>query len=408
MLTAQAHSFTQQARLAVTLAWVAGYTNIVTIVTCATAASHVSGTASNFGRDVASGDWRLAVFAGHLLLTFFFGAVLSSWLTEIGRRRAWESIYVLPMAVETLMLTAFAIGLEFHDTRDVFRGAMLWWMVGLASLAMGLQNATITKISSGVVRTTHMTGILTDLGIEVVQFLYWVIDRRRDWPPASDGKRGRGHAERSDEARRRGVGMRGFVHSARHHPSSGRLALLGGIFALFVFGAGLGTFAYAWIPRFVMFPPVCFLLWIIYQDVTRPIAEIEESEPIAEQMGLPESLAVFHLRRDKDRRGRVQRLPNLMLWAERLPAGTRVVILDLSDITVLDANAAHEIRALVIRLRGEGRHLIVAGLTPAQYEELRVRGTGELLDASNACADLELAVARGLNVAVGMSEANGA
>ena len=390
MLTAQAHSFTQQARLAVTLAWVAGYTNIVTIVTCATVTSHVSGTASNFGRDIAERQWDLAWFAGHLLLTFFLGAALSGLLTEFARRRAWESIYVLPMAVETALLAAFAIGLELH-VAATDHGFNQWWLVTVASIAMGLQNATITRISAGVVRTTHMTGILTDLGIEAVQFAYWLYDRARKAPPPLSP---------SGATPANSVAASGFLNSARRHPSSRRLALLGGIFVLFMLGAGLGTLAFREFPRFVMFPPVLFLIWIIFQDITRPIAEIEASQLISTDMGLPESLAVFHLRRDRDRRGNVQRLPNLMLWADRLPAPIRVVILDLADMTTLDRNAAHEIRALLVKLHAEGRHLIIAGITPKQYEQLRAEGAGDLLDPSNACADLDLALARGVNVAM--------
>ncbi len=52
MFVAQAQSFTQQARLAITLAWIAGYTNIITIMACGTVTSHASGTTSNLGRDV--------------------------------------------------------------------------------------------------------------------------------------------------------------------------------------------------------------------------------------------------------------------------------------------------------------------------------------------------------------------
>ena len=50
MLVSHAHSFRQQARLAVTLAWVAGYTNIVTLLACGTVTSHVSGTTSLLDR----------------------------------------------------------------------------------------------------------------------------------------------------------------------------------------------------------------------------------------------------------------------------------------------------------------------------------------------------------------------
>ncbi len=33
--------------------------------------------------------------------------------------------------------------------------------------AMGLQNSFVTKISNAVVRTTHLTGLFTDLGIDI-------------------------------------------------------------------------------------------------------------------------------------------------------------------------------------------------------------------------------------------------
>jgi uncharacterized membrane protein YoaK (UPF0700 family) len=38
---------------------------------------------------------------------------------------------------------------------------------------MGLQNAIITKISNAEIRTTHMTGVITDLGIELGRLIYW-------------------------------------------------------------------------------------------------------------------------------------------------------------------------------------------------------------------------------------------
>jgi uncharacterized membrane protein YoaK (UPF0700 family) len=379
ILVAQAHSFAQQARLAVTLAWVAGYTNILTLLTCAVVTSHVSGSASNLGFDLANGSWRLAAYAAFLLLTFFSGAVLSGLTTELGRRRAWESIYVLPMTIEAALLAAFALGVHLHDHNVPETGPALYWMTGAASLAMGLQNATITRISSGVVRTTHMTGILTDLGLESVQLLWWVSDRRRNFPPGKPGA---------------------LAHSLHVHPTAQRLALLAGIFALFCLGAFLGTLAYSAIPTWAMAPPVLFLCWIIFQDIVRPIAEIESSELLGASagLGLPETLAVYHLRKDQRRRGKVQRMPNLTLWAERLPPGAAVVVLDLADITRLDGNAAVELRAALHHLARTGRRLIIAGLSGEQFEQLRRTGVGELLDPMNVCPDLELAVARALSI----------
>ena len=39
--------------------------------------------------------------------------------------------------------------------------------------AMGLQNSLVTKISSATVRTTHLTGLFTDLGIELSQLFFY-------------------------------------------------------------------------------------------------------------------------------------------------------------------------------------------------------------------------------------------
>jgi uncharacterized membrane protein YoaK (UPF0700 family) len=377
MFVAQAHSFVQQARLAITLAWVAGYTNILTILTCGVVTSHVSGTTSNLGRDVAEGSWGLAALALFLLATFFIGAMVSGAATELGRRRGWESIYVLPMAIEAALLATFALGVEMHDPEVRETGATLYWLTGVASTAMGLQNATITRISGGVVRTTHVTGTLTDLGLETTQFLLWVWDRRRDFPPGAS---------------------RAIVHSVAVHPSARRLALLVSILGSFALGAGLGTLAFGVFPAYAMFPPVLFLLWIIGQDVARPIAELEPSDLVGRSKGLdlPAALAVYHLRRGKNGGAGIHRMPNLLAWADRLPEATRVVILDLADVKQLQENSGLELRAALMKLESQGRRLVLSGITPEQFRQLQEAGAGDQLQVMDVCTDLELAIARGL------------
>lgn len=388
MFVAQAHSFAQQARLAITLAWVAGYTNIITVLFCGTVTSHVSGTTSNLGRDVVegvrgtSGAWGLAGYATFLLMTFLAGAMASGLTTELGRRRGWDSIYVLPMALQALLLTAFAVCLRAMGSQGASESAFAW-VSGIASAAMGLQNATITRISSGVVRTTHVTGVLTDLGLEFVQFLWWLRDH--DW---------------SDLPR----GVRGRVRHASVQPVTRRLALLASIMGSFALGAGLGTLGHDYIRQYAMAPPVMFLLWIIVMDIVRPIAEIEPSDLVSRgwERELPPELLVYHLRRERSRRGgskrrvAMHRLPNLAAWAEKLPREARVVILDLGDVSQLDGNAAFELRSVLARFREQGRKLVLAGVTHEQFAQLRRAGTGDLLDPMSVCPDFELAVARAM------------
>jgi uncharacterized membrane protein YoaK (UPF0700 family) len=336
MFVSEAHSVTQQSRLAITLAWIAGYTNAVTLLTCHTVTSHASGTTSNFGIELASQQWALAGFSFFLLFTFVLGAILSGLLTECGRRQRWESIYVLPMGLQGLLLAGFALCIEFVALPDLSQGAYLLLATGLASSAMGLQNATITRISSGVVRTTHVTGVLTDLGLESAHYLLHKIDLFQGKSPNPLG---------------------GPV------PTGERLLLLLSIVGSFAFGAALGTAGFEAFPRFAMFPPVLFLGWIIIQDLLKPIAEISVDSSSGQASAL-ENCTVFRLTPDRTRRGRHQRLPNLAAWAALLSPSVKAIILDLSEIASLHETSLQELEKLSERLKAQGRSLLVAGYRP--------------------------------------------
>jgi uncharacterized membrane protein YoaK (UPF0700 family)/anti-anti-sigma regulatory factor len=418
-----AHSFKQQARLAITLAWVAGYTNIVALLSCGTVTSHMTGAASNLGRGVAERDWSLAGFELFLLGAFVCGAVLAGIATELGRRRAWQSIYVLPMAIEALLLAGFAVGLEviMHASQaSAFsQGAQptlpmidakhspvaAYALLACAAAAMGLQNATITRISSGVVRTTHVTGVLTDIGLELVQTVEAM------WDALRKRRRAAGDGNAATVATP-------MLAAIRIDPHARRLALLASIVGSFVLGAALGVLVFERVSsNWAMFPPVLFLAWIIAQDLRKPIAEIEPSELVVRAgLDLPDWLGVYHLTGVSARRGSgggvslgehgakhaaqvassVQRLPDLVAWLERVPEHVRVIVLDLTDVAALEEDAGLQLRAAILALREQGKRLIVAGVTNEQYRQLRRAGTGDVLDPASVCPDLELAIARAI------------
>ncbi len=323
-------------------------------------------------------QWRMAGFALFLLLTFFTGAVISGIATEFGRHRKWDSIYVLPMAIEMLLLGIFAIGVSNLDGEAIVDRFTLYGLTGVASMSMGLQNATITRISSGVVRTTHVTGVLTDLGLEAAQLAVWSSTKVN---PSSTFPM---------------IWWRGI----RAHPASRRLALLMGIMISFALGAALGALLHKFEATrpWAMFPPVFFLAFSVYQDVRHPIAEIAPSELIGDTaLDLPQGLAVYHLKRDTARTGTQHRMPNLLAWSEGLPAEARVIILDIEMVKELDTDAAFELRALLANLERQGRRLVISGVSRQQFEQLRKAGADQLLDAGSVCPDLEIAIARGMN-----------
>lgn len=119
----------------------------------------MSGIVSKIADDVAAGDAELAVGGIAAFAAFLAGAFVTTLLIRWARGRNLESRYALPLVAEAGLLTVFGL------TGKVFHGGRVLETVMLLCFTMGLQNAMITKLSKSVIRTTHLTGMVTDIGI---------------------------------------------------------------------------------------------------------------------------------------------------------------------------------------------------------------------------------------------------
>src|SRR5438874_481056 len=140
MLSASAYSFRQKSRLAISLSWVAGYTNVITFIACAVVISHATGNVTHFGKAVAD-QWirgrtsdatREAFYFGGLVASFLMGAVVSAGMTEGARRAGFRSKYSLPMALQALLLCLLAVALAWHYLPDyalIAPIAFLLWII---------------------------------------------------------------------------------------------------------------------------------------------------------------------------------------------------------------------------------------------------------------------------------------
>lgn len=138
------------------LAGLAGYVNAVSLVAVGLVVSHLSGSASNLGADLVlphkeAEAWPFAV----ILTSFFFGATSSGALLGSADLRPGRR-YGFALILES--------GALFLGTRWLLAGDSLTGAAALA-FAMGLQNAMATTYRGLVLRTTHITGIVTDLGV---------------------------------------------------------------------------------------------------------------------------------------------------------------------------------------------------------------------------------------------------
>ncbi|HLT29036.1 MAG TPA: YoaK family protein [Myxococcaceae bacterium] len=154
--------------LAILLASVAGSVNATGfLLLSGTTTAHMSGNATLLGEALGTGQYGVAAMAFRLIVAFVLGAATTAVLLELtlGLTRAR---FVPTLMLEVLVLAGVAYA--FATTEPPYPP-----LLGQAlAFAMGMQNALVTQISGAVVRTTHVTGVLTDLGLEFVHWLrYW-------------------------------------------------------------------------------------------------------------------------------------------------------------------------------------------------------------------------------------------
>lgn len=214
-----ARSDSQNRWLAGYLAFVGGFVNSSGFVLIGTFSSHVTGNVGRLANDAATGQYAAALAALSLVLCFFAGAFAASVIIESRFLGGPSSrAYALALATETLLLLLFSL-LSYLTTTDHPRVRDA--ETALLCAAMGLQNALVSRLSGAVVRTTHLTGVVTDLGIESARwFRFW----RRSLSEVTRVQLvlGRNPAER---------------------PASPKVLLLGTIAASFLAGASSGAYS---------------------------------------------------------------------------------------------------------------------------------------------------------------------
>ena len=153
-------------KLGLSLAAVAGALNTAGFYAVGLYASNMTGNVSAISDRTGTGDFALAAEALLLVLLFVLGSASSTLLIRYRRRSAVQGSHAFSVCAEAVCLVV--LGLVALPLDEPTRGHAL--VLGL-SFTMGLQNAAVTKISEARVRTTHVTGMVTDIGIELARWL---------------------------------------------------------------------------------------------------------------------------------------------------------------------------------------------------------------------------------------------
>lgn len=189
--------------------------------------SHMTGFTSQVADSLVMGDMTLLLGALGAILAFLAGAATAAIQINWGRHYRLAHVYALPLLLEAALMLPFglmgALTLGWHTPFAVPLTVLL------LSFIMGLQNALASKISGGKIRTTHMTGNFTDLGIELGKALYW--NRRR-------------------------------TDATRVQPNLERVRIFGGLILAFVTGGLAGATGFKYLGFICVLPLAALLLWL--------------------------------------------------------------------------------------------------------------------------------------------------
>jgi uncharacterized membrane protein YoaK (UPF0700 family) len=156
------------------LAFQAGILNIGGFMACHSFVSHVTGFATLFG--VALGEGSYAPALSLLLVPgcFLMGAMVSGVLVDLRLKLGKKPKYYIVFGVLFALILLVEIG-GFNNFFGTFGVAVAdshdYWLLAALCLICGIQNGTVSLVSKSVVRTTHLTGVTTDLGIGLVRIL---------------------------------------------------------------------------------------------------------------------------------------------------------------------------------------------------------------------------------------------
>jgi uncharacterized membrane protein YoaK (UPF0700 family) len=176
-LTAPERTARANLHLGTSLAFVAGAINAGGFLVIGRYTSHMTGWLSTAADSLVLGDLTFAATALLSILSFMLGAASTAVMVNYSRRNTERNAFTPPLLLEAVLLLLFGlVGANLQSRAFV----SLSLTAILLCYVMGLQNALITKISHAEIRTTHVTGLVTDIGIELGKLFYWNRERGGD------------------------------------------------------------------------------------------------------------------------------------------------------------------------------------------------------------------------------------
>ncbi len=147
-----------------TTAMVAGIVNVCSVIAFFAFSSNVTGHVAVFVEELVKGHWYQLGIVLIWLLCFLGGAATANFSVHSADKERERMGAILPLVLELALLLVVAFYGSHHYAETLSETEVL---VALLLFAMGTQNGLVATVSKGLVKTTHLTGLMTDLGMEL-------------------------------------------------------------------------------------------------------------------------------------------------------------------------------------------------------------------------------------------------
>ncbi|PIB34712.1 hypothetical protein BFP72_04455 [Reichenbachiella sp. 5M10] len=155
-------SLSDNIKLGALTAMSAGMVNVTSVIVFFAYTSNVTGHYAVLAEEISKGNWYQAGIVATWILLFFFGGFLANFIIINVNRINVYYAHALPLILEIMCLLVVGGYLQFYYLETLVETEIL---VGFMLLAMGIQNGLTASISNSTVKTTHLTGLTTDLGM---------------------------------------------------------------------------------------------------------------------------------------------------------------------------------------------------------------------------------------------------
>ncbi|WP_214071349.1 YoaK family protein [Mucilaginibacter sp. dw_454] len=159
----------QNLMLASSTAMVSGMTNVVGLMAFLAFSSNITGHVANLSKHIVEQNFNQILLFLIWLFMFFAGAFLSNFIVKSLEDKSYYRAHSIPVIIEIVVLLFVAIyGNNFYRETQREREVV----IAVLLFSMGLQNSLVSIISGGLIKSSHLTGLFTDLGGEVAEWIH--------------------------------------------------------------------------------------------------------------------------------------------------------------------------------------------------------------------------------------------